>query len=101
MATPGDWVATSFVLNVGRWLRSFAGPPSRSMPEDEAFISRAMGLPAWLLPYFLGAVAIIAVVATIRLHPPGDRLIPFLALGIGGVAGAFLWMKVVGPFLLP
>jgi hypothetical protein len=102
VATTGDWVATSFVLaNVGRWFRCLAAPPSRPMPDDEAYISRAMGQPGWLLPYLLGAVAIIAVVATIRLHPPGDRLMPFLAWSVGGVVGALLWMKVVGPFLLP
>jgi hypothetical protein len=50
------------------------------MPDDEAYLSRAMGLPGWLLPYFLGVVAVIAVVATIRLHPPGDRLLPFFTL---------------------
>ncbi len=98
VVTPGDWVATTLVLNVGRWLRSFAGSPSHPLSDDEAFISRAMGLPGWLLPYFLGLVAI---VATIRLHPPGARLIPFLTWSVGGVVGFFLWMKVAGPFLLP
>jgi hypothetical protein len=97
VVTPGDWVATTLALNVGRWLRSFTGPLS----DDEAFISRAMGLPGWLFPYFLGLVAIVAIVATIRLHPPGARLIPFLTFSVGGMVGAFLWMKVAGPFLLP
>jgi hypothetical protein len=100
-ATPGDWVATTLALNFGRWLRSFAATPSHPMPDDEAYISRAMDLPAWLLPYFLGVVAVVAIVATIRLHPPGARLMPFLSLGAGGGLGALLWMKVAGPFLLP
>jgi hypothetical protein len=60
-----------------------------------------MGLPGWLLPYFLGLVAIVVIFATIRLHPPGDRLMPFLAWSVGGVVSALLWMRVVGPFLLP
>jgi hypothetical protein len=101
IATFGDWVATTCVLNVGRWLRCFAGSPSRPVPDDEAYISRAMGLPGWFLPYFLGVVAIIVIVATIRLHPPRARLVPFLASAVGGVAGAVLWMNVAGPILLP
>jgi hypothetical protein len=101
VATPAEWVATTLVMNVGRWLRTFAGSPIHPMSDDEAFISKAMGLPGWFLPYCLGAIAVVVVVATIRLHPPGGRLMPFLSLGLGGVVGSLLWMKVLGPFLLP
>jgi hypothetical protein len=102
IATIGDWVATSLVIfSMGRWVRSFAALPSSPMPEDEAFISRAMGLPSWLLPYFLGVVAIIVIIATIRLHPSGSRLKPCLVLTAGGIVGTVVWMKGVGPVLLP
>ena len=101
VATPGDWVATTLVMNVGRWLRCFTSSPSHPSPDDEAYISRAMGLPGWLLPYLLGLVALVALVVTIRLHPPGARLIPFSSFGVGAMIGFFLWMKVAGPLLLP
>jgi hypothetical protein len=28
-----------------------------------------MGLPAWFLPYVLGLLAVIALLATLRIHP--------------------------------
>jgi hypothetical protein len=71
------------------------------LPDDEAWISRAIGLPGWLLPYSLGAIAIAVLIATVRLHPPKSRFMPFLGLGVGGVLGSLLWMELVGPALLP
>ncbi|HYG34471.1 MAG TPA: hypothetical protein VEC99_06780 [Clostridia bacterium] len=99
--TAGAWLATIFALNAGRWLRSFTSSPSHPEPKDEALISQVIGLPEWFLPYLLGGLAVIAVFATIRLHPPGGRLVPFVSLGIGGVIGIFVWMRWVGPFVLP
>src|SRR6267378_824040 len=52
--TLADWLATSLALNAGRWLRGFTGPPSHPQPADEAFVSQALGLPKWFLPYSLG-----------------------------------------------
>jgi hypothetical protein len=34
--TPGDWLATSLVLNAGRWLRCLASPPFHPQRKDEA-----------------------------------------------------------------
>jgi hypothetical protein len=99
--TLGDWLATSLALNAGRWLRAFTGPPSHPQPRDETLVSQAIGLPAWFLPYLLGLLAVIALIATMRLHPPGGRSLPFLSLGLGGAIGIHLWMRLVGPFLLP
>jgi hypothetical protein len=100
-ATPGDWLATSLALNAGRWLRGFIGPPAHPQPGDEAFLSQAMGLPQWFLPYSLGLFALIALIAIIRLHPRGNRLVPFSSMLLGGVIGCFVWTRVVGPLLLP
>jgi len=96
-----DWVATTLIMNAGRWLRCLAGSPSHPLPDDEAWISRAIGLPGWLLPYSLGAIAIAVLIATVRLHPPKSRFMPFLCLGVGGALGSLLWMELVGPALLP
>src|SRR5262249_46052093 len=85
-ATPADWVATTLAMNAGRWLRCFAGSPTHPMPDDEAWLSRAIGLPGWLLPYCLGVIAVVVIVATIRLHPPESRPMPFLSFGLGGIA---------------
>ena len=97
-----DWLATSLVLlNVGRGFQALAGTPSHPRPSDEAFLSRALGLPAYLFPYSFGLLAVIALVGTVRLHPPGGRLLPFLSMLLGSVIGALLWLELVGPFLLP
>ncbi len=96
-----DWLVTCLAMNLSRWLRALANPPSHPQPDDEAGVSRALGLPQWLLPYVLGVLSVIALVAIIRLHPPGSRLVPFCCLMLGGCLGVFLWFRLVGPFLLP
>ena len=99
--TLGDWLATTLALNAARWLRGLTGSPSDPQPPDEALLSRYIGLPAWFLPYLLVLVAVIVIIAILRLHPPGGRLLPFLSWGLGGVISYLLWMKLAGPFLLP
>jgi hypothetical protein len=99
--TLDDWLATTLALNAGRWLRGLTGPPSNPQPPDEALLSRAIGLPSWFLPYLLALAAVIALIACVRLLPPGGRLLPFLSMGLGGAIGIHLWMNIVGPFLLP
>lgn len=100
-ATAADWLATSLAMNAGRWLRGLTGPPSNPQPNDEAFISKALGLPPWLLPYCLTLLAIIVGLAIIRQHAPGQRLLPFSAIMLGGVIGCALWMRLLGPIILP
>lgn len=97
-ATPLDWLATTLILNAGRWVSGLAGPP-RCI--DERQISAILGMPAWLLPVVLGPLAIIPLVMAIRWHAPGSRLIPFACLILGASASAFVWFRFLGPFLLP
>ncbi len=100
--TSGDWLATILVaLNAGHWLRGFLGSPDQPQLVDEARVSEIAGLPRCFLPYLLGSLAVVAILAAMRLHPPGARLAPFLCVGLGGGIGFFLWMKVLGPSLLP
>jgi len=96
-----DWIATSLALNASRWLRGFIGSPSNPQPNDEALISKALGLPSWLLPYCLALMALIVVVAIIRQHAAGQRLLPFSAIILGGIIGCSLWMWLLGPIILP
>jgi len=101
-ATTRDWLATiTIVLNAGPWFRGIAEPLGSSQLVDEALVSEASGPPAWLLPCLLGFLAVIAIFATIQLHPPGNRLLPFVCVGLGGAIGFFAWIRIVGPFLLP
>jgi hypothetical protein len=94
--TPSDWLATSLVLNAGRWVVSFIRPR-----HDEVLVSQSLGLPGWLLPCSLGLLAFIPLVATLRLHPPGTRLLPFTFLCSGGLLGTLVWTKLLGPLVLP
>lgn len=95
-----DWIATCLAINLGRSLRGFSGMSSNQL-SDEAYVSRAFGLPPWMLPCVLGAVAVGALFITIRLHPPGRRLLPFASLIVGGTIGVTLWTKVIGPLAFP
>ena len=101
LATFFDWIATALALHSGRWLRGFTGLPSNPQPNDEAFISKALGLPSWLLPYLLAILAAIVSVAIVRQHAVGQRLVPFSAMMLGGCIGCALWMWLIGPIILP
>jgi hypothetical protein len=100
-ATLPDWVATMLALNAARGIRGFTGPPNHPEPKDEALVSQALGLPAWFLPYLLAAVSAIALLAIVRLHPPGHRLLPLGSMVLGVLVSGVLWMRLAGPFLLP
>lgn len=94
-----DWVATWCALNAGRWL----GSPFRSAAiptPDEVLLVKASGFPVPVGLAQLAVVATGAVILTVRLHPPGSRLIPFAYGCVGGYAGMQLWLHVIGPRLL-
>jgi len=99
-ATWRDWVATWCALNAGRWIGSPFRPDAVPTP-DEVVLLRASGLPVALGLVLLAGVAASAVVATVRLHSPGSRLLPFAYGFVGGSAGMELWLHGLGPRLLP
>ncbi len=102
---PASWidcVATWVTFNGGRWLGAsaaltFAG----TALKDEVVLLRASDLPIWLGLALLGLGAIGFLWAALRLHPPGGRLVPFAYAGLGGIAAVHLWMRWLGPLLLP
>jgi len=99
--TVTDWLATTLALNAARWAEVFLSRSGQLEPRDEVYASQALGLPIWLLPAVTALLAMVAVLAAMRLHPPGQRILPFVSAGIGGGLGVALWMTVAGPFLLP
>ena len=99
--TSTDWLATFPVLFAARWLRCLASPPSHPVPKDETTLSVSFGFPQWFLPYLLALAALAILTATIRLHPRGSRLVPFVSAFLGLCLGGVLWLKVFGPRVLP
>ncbi len=99
-ATWTYWVATWSALNAGRWVDSPFRISAIPTP-DEVLLVSASGLPLVLGLTFLAALAAGAVIITVRLHPRGARLIPFLYGFAGGFAGMQLWLHWLGPRLLP
>lgn len=99
-ATWWDWVATWLALNAARWItipfRSSGGPT-----PDEVRLVKASGCPVWLGLTLLAVVACYPVIRTVRLHPRGARLVPFAYGLVGGFGGVALWLRVLGPRLLP
>jgi hypothetical protein len=100
-ATRVDWLATFSALCALRWLRFGTASMVLPQPSDEATLSMACGFPSWLLPFLLVPVALTVFVSTIRLHPSGNRLAPFASAVLGICVGVALWLKVIGPRLLP
>ncbi len=97
-----DWLATWMSLNVGRWLAgSLSYPLSGTQLRDEALVFRVCGIPKWHGFSCLSLLSLIVIVLTIRLHPPRSRLIPFSFACIGGLVGVNLWLRWIGPVLLP
>ncbi len=101
-ATCLDWVATSLTFNSGRWMAGGAGTSVVGTAlKDEMVLSGALGIPSWCLISLLTLAGFCVFIATIRLHPPGSRLLPFVCAGIGGFIGVKVWLHGLGPLLLP
>jgi hypothetical protein len=100
-ATPADWLATFPIFCSLRWMRCFGGSLAHPLPGDEAHLCTSFGFPPWLLAYILAPVGLALFIVAIRLHPRGSRLFPFVSAFLGLVLGAFFWLRVIGPRILP
>ena len=69
--------------------------------SDEEFISKAMGMPGSALPWLMMIPTAFLLYYLVRFHIR-QRSMRLLLLGwLAGMAGVVLWMKVVGPVVLP
>lgn len=69
---------------------------------DELRISLLLELPLCLVSYALGFVSLIICGYSFFVIMPREYRIEFIAAGIlGSGLGYYLWMKVLGPVLLP
>ena len=69
---------------------------------DEAKISRLLELPEWIIPIVLGVTGSIISYYIIFKIVPIQKRFTFIVSGlIGGISGYILWMKIIGPIVLP
>ena len=82
-----DWLATVFAL---RAIMPVLHCPLLFLDSDkldEPKVSLRVGLPDYALPCFLALAALVLIVAAIRLHPRGYRLLPFGCAFLGHILG--------------
>jgi hypothetical protein len=90
------WNQSWYVL---RWLGGTAAAP---IGGDEARISQLVGLPVWSMSAATALIGLIvcAVVVGYGVPSPQRRSL-LIAGGAGSLLGFWLWMDVLGPYLLP
>ncbi|HFD33206.1 MAG TPA: hypothetical protein ENJ28_10945 [Gammaproteobacteria bacterium] len=69
---------------------------------DEVNISQMLNIPVGIIPSVLGALGLlISCFVIFEIIPAGKRLDFILGGLFGGISGYILWMKILGPILLP
>ncbi len=69
---------------------------------DEFLLSSYFGWGPWLLSVLLGVLAVFILFAIIFVFVPARQRFTFMLSGLfGGVAGAVLWLGILGPRLMP
>ncbi len=69
---------------------------------DEAKISKYLELPIGTVPIVLGTIGLTTSILIIFKVIPIKLRLTFIVSGlIGGIAGFILWMKILGPIVLP
>jgi len=69
---------------------------------DEAKISQYLELPIWTIGIVLGIIGLVSSIFVIFKIIPSRMRLTFISGGfIGGIIGFILWMKVIGPIILP
>jgi hypothetical protein len=69
---------------------------------DEIKLAKHLGLPDGTIIWITGILGLIIGGYTILKFVPRDKLMTFLISGfLGGVSGIILWLKILGPFILP
>lgn len=105
-----DWLAVFLGLF---WLReifnlanSFGSelisPDERWFGGDEYYISEDLNLWSGTIPIILGIMGLlISVYIVFKIVPKNLRLTFILSGLIGGISGFIIWMKIIGPMILP
>lgn len=95
------------------WLREVFNPLTAIIGEiikpngsyfggDEKYISEVLNLPIGTTSITLGIIGtLIATFVVFKIVPNKLRLTFMLSGFLGGISGYYLWMKIIGPIVLP
>ncbi len=69
---------------------------------DEVRISQMLGIPIGIVPLILGITGlIISLIIIFKVVPNQIRQTFILAGLLGGISGYIIWLKILGPVILP
>lgn len=90
------WIATACVLASLRWLKA-----PFQLGSDEAEMSVQIGLPYYVIPCVM-AIPTVCVIGFLLCKHYQQQTIPPLVVGfLAGSASLLLWLRVIGPQVLP
>ena len=105
-----DWLAVflalfwlrqvfNFVVSIGS---EMLNPKGSYFGGDEKVISELLNIPEGTVATFLGLIGFLVLIYIVFKVIPSRLRILFIGGGmLGGLVGFFLWMRVVGPIVLP
>ena len=69
---------------------------------DEIKLAQYLNLPLGSIIWITGILGLLICGYAIVKFIPKDRLLTFLVSGfLGGISGIILWLKILGPIILP
>jgi hypothetical protein len=88
--------------NLISWILSKPFNGRYSTSADEIRLAKYLGLPDGTIIWITGILGLIIGGYAILKFVPRDKLMTFLISGfLGGVSGIILWLKILGPIILP
>lgn len=88
--------------NLVAWLVKIPINRSNIYSGDEIKLARHLNLPLGTLIWVTGILGTLICGYAILKFIPRDKLLTFLISGfLGGVSGIILWLKILGPLILP
>jgi hypothetical protein len=88
--------------NLVAWLVKIPMNGSNILRGDEINLARHLNLPSGTIIWITGILGLLICGYAILKFVPKDKLRTFLISGfLGGISGIILWLKILGPIILP
>ncbi|MEY4539426.1 MAG: hypothetical protein RLZZ306_1183 [Bacteroidota bacterium] len=89
-------------INLSSWILNKPINGSSSFSGDEILLARDLDLPNGSIIWVTGILGSIISGFVILKFVPKDKLLTFCISGfLGGISGIILWLKILGPIILP